>query len=183
MSEIDPDIIPDLWDFCLIGGHSTSGICEITQGGRVLKWEKKAGFGSAGATTKLTGIEPGEFQIKISFYDKVFGQTAKEQRDYHEQTILPLLKEAEAGKKSLDFYHPAVSEPPMSCTAVVPQKVGIYEQDSNGLWTVTISMLQYLKPKPAVGAPAGAKKKQQPAALDENEKRIQELTKQLKELT
>jgi hypothetical protein len=184
MSDPDPDLFPQAWDFALIAGISTTGVCTITQGGRVLKWDKKPGFGSAGATTKLTGIDPGEFQMRLEFFDGFQGITAAEARTFWEETMLPVLKKAEDGKQAIEFYHPAVSGAPMFCTQVVPQKVGIYEQDGNGTWSVTVSFLQYGKPKPAVGAPKGAAKKSppQPQVLDENEKRIQDLTKQLKTL-
>lgn len=183
MSGIDPDLIPEAWDFAIIAGHSTPGLCTISQGGRTLKWEKKAAFGKAGATTKLTGIEPGEFQLTIRFYDEP-GVTAIESRAFYEQVTLPALQEAESGKKALDFYHPAVSEPPCNIVAIVPQKLGIYEQDSDGTWSVTHSLLQYGKPKAAVGAPSGSgkKKPQKETALDENEKKIAALTKELKGL-
>lgn len=182
MSDLDPALVPDAWDTALIGPAITPGVCVITQGGRQLKWDKKAGYGTAGATTKLTGIEPSTFTMKVTFYEGINGLTSAQQRAAWESDILPQLVEAESGKKAIQFYHPAVSEPPCSIHAVVPEDVGTYEQDGDGAWSVTVKFLEFKKPKPAAGTPKAAKPKNAPAALDENEKRIADLTKQLKEL-
>ncbi len=182
MSELDPDIIPEAWDNALLGTTITPGLITLSQGGRVLKWDAKPGLGQSGATTKLTGIEAGEFEMTIEFWDGVLGTSAAEQRTHWETQCLPLLKEAESGKFAIEFYHPAVSEPPMNVRSVVPKKIGMYEQDKQtGVWKVTCSMLAYGKPKPASGTPK-ASKAALPAPLDPNEKKIAQLTQQLKEL-
>lgn len=178
---VDPDIIPEAWDFALIGGEATPGLCKVSQGGRVFKWDKKPGFGSAGVTTKLTGIEPGTFTTTFMFYDGVTGDTATVQRDRWELVILPILKQAETGKTAIPFYHPAVSGPPMNISAAVPEHIGILEQDDAGVWSVVVKWSEFGKPKAASGTPKAAKTKGA-TAKSENEKQIEALTKELKEL-
>lgn len=178
---VDPDVIPEAWDFALIGGEATPGLCKISQGGRAFKWDKKPGFGSAGATTKLTGIEAGTFTMTISFYDGVTGDSATTQRDRWELVFLPMLKQAETGKTAIPFYHPAVSGPPMGIKAAVPEHVGILEQDDAGTWSVVVKWSEFGKPKAAAGTPTAAKTKGA-TAKTENEKQIEALTKELKSL-
>lgn len=183
MSELDPDLVPEAWDNALVGDTITPGICTISQGGRVLKWDKKPGFGVNGATTKLTGIEAGEFEMRVDFYDGVLGMTAAEQRTMWEEQILPKLQEAESGKVAIEFYHPAASEAPSFIRAVVPEKVGWLEQDkSDGHWFVVCKFSTFNKPKPATGTPKKAKKADSDQPLDANQKKIDQLTDELKKL-
>lgn len=177
--DIDPELVPDAWDIALIGPYGTPGLVELSQGGVKLKWDKKPGFGTAIGTTKLTGIQPGEFTLKIRFVNGVLGFTSAQQRFFYETQILPLIETAKTGKQAIPFYHPAVSEPPMRITAVVPEEIGIYEQDNDGVWSVTIKFSQFGKPKAAAGTPKSAAGK---TVLDANEQKIKELTADLKAL-
>jgi hypothetical protein len=183
MTAVDPDIIPELYDFAMIAGHATPGLCQISQGGKVLKWDSKPGFGQDGATIKLTGIEPGEFDMKLIFYHVQDGVPGWDSRNLYLTQILPELESTADGKKAVDFYHPLVSEPPMNVTAVTVKKFGVLEQDGDGTWSVTHKLMRWYPPKKAGGAPNGAKKKDKKEdVLDENQKRIEELTKELKEV-
>lgn len=183
MANIDPDMVPDMWDIALIGPTYTPGIAKISPGAALkIKWDKKPATGTSGATTKLTGEEVNEFTLTVKFWPGVNGQSGFEQRFKWENEILPLLKEAKKGKSAISFYHPAVSDEPMNVQAVVPEEIGVYEQDDAGVWSVSVKLIEFRPPKPATGSPKGAKKKPGDTPLDENEKKIAALTKQLKEL-
>lgn len=183
MSELDPDIYPEAWDNALIGDKITPGICIISGGARNLQYDKGKGYGTSGATTKFVGADLTEFDLKIIFVDGVFGLSAVEQRAQYEAEILPQYKACEDGKTALYFYHPAVSEPPINVTAVVPKKIGQYEREGD-VWVVKTTFTNFSPPKPAAGTPKGAKKK--PAGggepLDENQKQIEALKKELASL-
>jgi hypothetical protein len=165
----DPELAEIAWAFAVIGGVATPGLCEISAGARVLKWDAAKGYGTSGATTKFVGADLSKFTLKISFYDRVFGLSSFEQRLKWFDEIVPILKTAESGKTAIEFYHPAVSDDPINVRAVVPEKIHQLVQEGE-LWTVRVDFVQYVKAKPAAGKPAAsAKKNQAPTAADKAE--------------
>ena len=55
----------------------------------------------------------------------------------------------------MSIQHPTLNDPALSITQVVVTNVGAWEQDPDGtgLWSRTLSFLQYRKPRPALVAP------------------------------
>jgi hypothetical protein len=56
---------------------------------------------------------------------------------------------------SMSIQHPTLNDPALSISQVVVTDVGAWEQDpgGTGLWSRTLSFLQYRKPRPALVAP------------------------------
>lgn len=184
MAAIDFELDPTTWDIAVIAGHGTPGHISISGGEVVWNWDAKAGTGKSGATTIFTGQDLTEITVTLTFADGIRGLTAIEQRREFFTVIVPILEKTSDGKTALDFYHPAVSEPPINLTAVVCKTIGQLEVEDNGLSRISFKLLKYVKPKPKpVGKPAGAKTSaDKSSAKDDVDKEIEELTKQLKEL-
>lgn len=181
---IDPSTDPDAWDYAVLGGIPTPGLCIIKGASKVLGWDKRKGQGTSGASTVYTGDELTEFSMRLELYPGVRGLDLRTQLDVIDQELLPVLAAASSGKSAVDFYHPAVADPPVDVRAVVPVDLGQLEQEGD-LWTWTVKFLQFKKPKPAIGKPSASKSKggtskDQTTAKDAIDEEIEALTKQVK---
>lgn len=176
---IDPNTSPDAWDQALIAGVPCLGLSTITGGDYELGWDIKQGTGKSNATTIATGKKLTECVLRLTFADGCQGLSAEDQLLWYTDQLVPLLMESESAKKALDFYHPQVSEPPISLTSVVVKKITPVQISEDGLRWVDISLLQYRKPKAVgVGKPNGSASKtpSQPTAQSEQDRRLEEAT-------
>ena len=148
---------------------ATPGIARVSNGKATYKWDAQAGTGKSGATSVYTGDDLTEITVRLEFSDEVRGLTAKEQRREWFDAIVPILERSADGKTAIEFYHPAVSGPPINLTSVVTKEIGQLQVEDNGLTWVEFTLLKFAKPKPKpAGKPAGAKKNvQQPTAQDQ----------------
>lgn len=186
MTWIDPDRNPEAWDQALIAGSPCLGLSTITGGDYELGWDAKQGTGKADATTIATGKKLSECTLRLTFADGAQGLTAEDQLLWYTQQLVPLLMESEQAKKSLDFYHPQVSEPPININSVVVKKITPVQTSEDGLRWVEISLLQYRKPKAAqVGKPSGSKSKAapnaEPTAMDAQDIQIADIVGEIQE--
>lgn len=169
MTAVDVEDDPTTWDIVLLANIGTPGHARVRGGKAIYKWDAQAGTGKSGATTIFTGEDLSELTVRLEFADGVRGLSAKEQRAEWFNVVVPILEKSADGKTAIDFYHPAVSEPPVNFTAVVTKEIGQLEVEENGLTWVEFTLLKYVKPKPKpAGKPAGAKKNtEQPTAQDD----------------
>lgn len=180
----DPQIVPEAWDYALIAGLATPGLCEITGASLKRKWDVQKAVGSSGPATIYHGDDSQDFKMKISFFSGVLGQTDVEQRAYWEDSIMPLLLAAPSGATAaaLDFSHPATNA--LGIKSVSVKEIGQYVQEGDGLWTITVDFIKFSKPRPAQGKPKGAKDSNKKAATvaSANETRIAALRAELRNL-
>lgn len=185
MTWIDPDRFPEAWEQAIIGGVPTLGLATVSGGAYVLGWDAKKGTAKSGASTVFTGRELSECTLKITFADGAQGLSAEDQINQWDEQIVPILTQSENGKTAVDFYHPSVSEPPIELTSVVVKEIGQIQVQGDGLRTVEVKLLKYVKPKPApAGKPSGSASKSPgaPTAKDAMDQQIEDLTGQVKEL-
>lgn len=184
-SYIDPDLNPEAYDQAIIGGVPTLGIATVSGGKALWSWDSKKGSGKSGASTVFTGKDLSDCVLKITFADGAQGLSQADQISQFVEQIVPILQTSATGKTAIDFFHPSVSLEPINLTSVVVKSIGQIEMQDNGLKTVTVELLQYVKPKPArVGKPSGSASKT-PAgstAQDAMDKEIEALTQEVKEL-
>lgn len=152
---VDPELNPDAWDYAILSGIPTPGICKISNGAKVLNWDERKGYGTSGAASVFTGDKLARFVMRIEFYDGVRGLSSSDARLVWEQELLPVLEAASDGKTAIDFYHPSVSEKPVDVRAAVPEEIGQLTQEGD-LWTVEVKFLQFRKPQPKIGKPTGS---------------------------
>ncbi len=174
---INPLVTPNAYDVIRLGGVISEGQAEVTNGASPRKIDVRKGNGLSGATTVFTGIDIKAFNVRLTFWDQA-------QIEWYGSIFAPLLALPPSGKspKSLDFYHPLVSEPPINIRAVLVENVTQLLQTGDGIWTVDISLMPFRPPKPALAKPAAAAKKDAPKPQDANDKLIERLTKQVDEL-
>ncbi|MCB9584549.1 MAG: hypothetical protein H6718_04095 [Polyangiaceae bacterium] len=184
-SYIDPDLNPEAYDQAIIGGVPTLGIATVSGGKYSLAWDAKKGTAKTGASTVFTGKDLSECTLKLTFADGAQGLSQADQISQFVEQIVPILQTSATGKQAVDFFHPSVSLEPINLTSVVVKTIGQIEMQDNGLKSVSIELIQYVKPKPArVGKPSGSASKT-PAgstAQDAMDREIEQLTEEVKEL-
>ncbi len=165
------------WDSILLGGLRSPGQAIVTGGILPSKWDVRRGYALSGATTVFTGIDIKSFSVKLLFWDEA-------DIEHYNILFVPMLGRPPQGKfpKSLAFYHPAVSEPPIGIRAVGVESVSQLKlEDETGLWSVEIQLIPYKPPKPAIAKPIAAGPAK-PKPQDAGDIMIQDLSAQLKAL-
>lgn len=167
---------PELYDTVLLAGVRSPGQCDLTGAHAPRKWDVWRGFGLSGAATVFTGIDIDKFAVRLTFWEP-------EQIDEYNAKFAPLLALPPRGKrpKSLDFYHPLASDPPIGIRSVGVQDVTQLQQIADGLWAVDILLIPFVQPKPHVAKPI-ASGDEKPKPQDDADKLILELTQQVKDL-
>jgi len=153
--EPNPIDFPLLYEKTLVGGVESPGVAEVEPGlTRDFEWDVKASKGTKGATTTLKSRPPVEFGVKYLLW-KVPGVIDEMTRWTSE--YLPLLKRAmeKDPPQALDFYHPDTAE--LDVKSVTVKNIGAKKHEGKGLYSVTVTFLEYFPPKPkGAGTPKSA---------------------------
>lgn len=182
MSVTNPIADPQGYDNVKIGGIFNPGI--IAKGGitgfkREQTWDVKTGKGVKGATETLTALPPAKGSIKFLLWtafhfeawDDIFRATFK--YDPTKKT-----------KQAVDIDHPALAK--LDIFSVVTESIGVETPEGDGLWSITVELLEFLPPPPktitstpsgstANGGKAGASGKSDDPIADAQQAEIKKL--------
>jgi len=142
------------YDFCEVDGEENPGI--IAPGGvtgfkRDTEWETKKGKGTKGGTATLVQLPPAKGSIKFLLWTaahfEAWDQTFRKQFKYD-----PTKKT----KNAVDIFHPILAK--QDVHSVVTESIGPETSEGQGLWSITIDLLEYLPPpkKTVTGTPGGS---------------------------
>lgn len=162
------------------GGLKTPGVATIQGLSSPRKWNIQQGYGLSGATTVYAGTDPVKFKILIQMWTSLDFVQWEAIARLHFAKPLPGMKPI-----ALGVSHPLLNMPPHSITSIVIEDVSGPDQDEFGLWTATISCLEWKKPLPALGKPLAAipaASKAIPTAADLADREIQAKVATLKSL-
>lgn len=154
-SFVNPLDNPEDYDFCEVAGVENPG--RIARGGvtgwkREVEWDVKKGKGTKGGSMTLSQLPPSEGSIKFLLWlpehFTEWDQSFRAKFKYD-----PTKKTAEA----VDFYHPITAK--QGVNSVVTKAIGPETSEGDGLWSITVDLLEYLPPpkKTATGTPTGSK--------------------------
>lgn len=159
-------------DWVMLGGETTPGLATITGAGMPRKWDKAQGFGLSGAFLRYMGDDLKDFEISLYLWTEALVA------DYYEFARKVLSKPPKGTRpKALEIRHPLLDSPPLLIRSVVVSDVSQLEQDDEGGWAVTISLIPFRAPLPALGRVAATFAKATnaaPEAKDELQRAIQE---------
>jgi hypothetical protein len=176
---------PKAFDFCILGGVVSPGLCDILDAKSKRKIDVVRGFGLSGATLVYHGTDPIEFRVRlrlstpeeIDFYNDVFSK----------QLAAPVGINASLGfvggaiTKAPSFYHSYLSAEPLSVRAVVPSEVSQLVQlegADSGVFVAEFHCMQWRAHKPALASPNAAGD-ERPTPKDAADKIIDDLEKQI----
>lgn len=172
----NPFRTPSLYDTFRIAGVQSPGQCDWEGGHSPRKWDIWRGFGLSGATAVFAGIDIDKFTMHLVLWNEA-------EFDLYNTNLVPILEVPPRGKrpKALDFYHPALSDPPINIRSVgVVDVTAAKRIDDLGLWGVDIFLIPYTTPKPAIAKPIASNDKR-PEPEDEYDRTLLRLQEQIKD--
>lgn len=134
-------------DVLFLGAYPLPGKATILSAPRKNKWDVRTGWGIAGGSTIWIGVEPSEIKVRLDFW-------LPEQYEFWKLIARSIFTPSVmTGQVALDVSHPVLNDPPIGITAVQVREVEAAKQDEEGGWYVEITLLEFKRPKPAIGQP------------------------------
>lgn len=163
-------------DALRIGGDYSPGVCVVRKAGIPVTWDKRKGYGFAGASLIYTGDDLSEFDVEFTMTTqtqieewKVFAKKYFTKRASSPQNSVFLATPPRP--PALGVYHPLLAE--VNINSIVFKHIHQFDQEaakaSPGKWIKVVEFYQYRAPKPLLGKPAGstpAASKPKPTARD-----------------
>ena len=153
-SFVNPIDSPQDYDVCKVDGEENPGIIDpkgITGFKRQTEWDVKKGKGTKGGSATLSQLPPSKGSIKFLLWTAAHFQAwdfSFRNRFKYDPT--------KKTKNAVDIYHPALAK--LGISSVVTESIGPEEQEGDGLWSITVELLEYLPPakKTATSTPNGS---------------------------
>jgi hypothetical protein len=128
---------------------ASPGVAKIKGAGSPREWDIRKGYGFSGASLVFTGTGLAKFDVDIFIWEDAHWVawelfSALLTNPPPPPGVMPT---------SLGIDHPLLNKKPWLITKVVVEDISSWEVSDTGLWSLTISMLQYRKPKPAILPP------------------------------
>lgn len=147
----DPFTNPQDWDYVIIGGVKSPGICKVSGFSRKNEWDLKKGKGTIGATLTFVGKPPAKGKIVWQIWTS---------EQYESWISFRQLLKYDPTKKSvtaIDIYYPSLDD--IDIHSVVCEDLGQLEHQGNQLYTIEAEFIEYFPPpkKSAVSTPGGSK--------------------------
>lgn len=148
---INPIDDPQAYDVLTVNGVDCPGI--VAPGGivgfsRDAEWDVKKGKGTKGGSETLSQLPPAEGSIKFLLW-------TPEHFEVWDESFRALFKydPTKKSKDAIAVYHPTLAKNDVN--AVVTKSIGPETSEGQGLWSITVELLEYLPPpkKSAVGTP------------------------------
>lgn len=129
-------------DHVLLAGQRTPGIATIEGLGSPREWVERRGYGLSGATLRYRGNRLAHFKILVRL------TTPQDWADWHE--FRPTVQRPPLGERarSMEIVHPLCEM--LEIRAVVVENLHAPVQAPEGWWTVTIEVIEYRRPIPAL---------------------------------
>jgi hypothetical protein len=159
-------------DFVIVRGLPTPGTATVQRAKRTIKVDEIGGYGVSGSVLVVHGRKLVPFDIIVKL------QTPEEWEEWENFKSVVLTMPSGINAKALDVWHPYLSM--LEVKSAVVTDVSQPEEDGTGAFIITISMIEFRRPKLQMGAPLAAEQK--PEAMSPNQKYIQQLVNQVQEL-
>jgi len=147
LANLDPIANPEWWHYVYVGGIKITTPCELDGFARVNGWDVKKGKGADGATVTTTGRDPAKGKLKFLLW------TSQHFTDWSSQYALFQYDPTKKQVQAIDLWHPALAS--VEINGFVTEEITPPMHVGLGLYTITVSVLEYLPPPPtsAVSTP------------------------------
>lgn len=178
----------DAYDYIVLAGQRSPGLCEVTDAASVINWDVTKASGQSGATVKYTGDSLIEFTVTFFAW---LTEHFVEWETFGRLTGKPA---PGAEPEARDIVHPYLTDPDIDVHSVVVKGMTQWNQVEPGKFAKKGKFLQYRAPKAASGKPSGSKSSAgagaggsagagaEPAVKDEYDQMIEDMTRQVQEL-
>lgn len=147
--------------------------------GNPRNWEVKAGYGFDSAYTTYMGGPPPKFEIEcIAWLASHFVEWEK----FAKKVLAKPTSRTTTDYRAISIYHPVLRVAPHNITHVVVEDVSQWDVNDDGLWTCTISVLEFRAPRPVLKQPTAGiptADSKQPTAQDAADVKINALVAQV----
>jgi hypothetical protein len=159
-------------DFVIVRGLPTPGVGTIQRAKRTIKVDEIGGYGVSGSVLVVHGrrLVPFDIVIKLT--------TPEDWAEWDNFKSVVLTMPSGINAKALDVWHPWLVM--LEVKSAIVTDVSQPEDDGTGVFTITISMIEFRRPKLTLASPVAAEQK--PASTDPVDKYIEQLTNQVQEL-
>ncbi len=162
-------------DFIILGGEKSPGKATVSSAAFTRKYDVREPYGTTGGSTVYHGDEIKHAEVLIELWDK--SQFSEWER-FAKKVLF-----AKPGKTALSIDHPILAAIQFKECQV--EGVTAWDEDDEGLWSCTIKLLEFKRPKPALSKPLAAipnAPKIAPTAQDAADLEIQKLSAQFSKL-
>lgn len=179
----NPIQIPAIYEKAILAGVLSPGVCEVSGFARSWDWDVKKAKGASGASATLQGEALAKGKIKFSLWLPEHFESWASFRE--------LLVRGQQQKKieAVDVLYPSIND--LGIFSLVVEEMGQLTREGKGLYSITVSFLEYRPPKAAGGSPGGARHnewkggpgadgKSPTTAQSEQDKEIEKLTEEAK---
>ena len=141
------------------GGDWSPGLAVVRKAGIPVTWDKRKGYGYAGAWIIYTGDDLSEFEVEFTFTTqtqinewKVWAKKylTKASQAASNASFLPGPNQP----KAIGIYQPQLAE--VGIDKVVWKNIHQFDQPAIGKWVKVVEFIQFKPPKPLLGRPNGA---------------------------
>ncbi len=160
-------------------GRWSPGVAIVAGASAPRAWDVQDGHGLVGASVRFVGDKLAKFTVEIRLFEpehfEAWGDFAK--------LLAKPTSRADAPKRAMRIEHPALAEIGIS-DVVVEDRTQLVQVEP-GVWSSTISFIQYKKPRPVLSRPAGSipSTGTNPTAKDAADEEILRLKAQADELS
>lgn len=171
-------------DYFIVGGVRSPGKATLVDAPREYGWQVDKGFGFSGATVRPTGDELSTVKFSIEIWDPA---DIPQWNDFALRFLSKALVKATGGVEpmALGILHPSLNAPPLNIAKVVVKQVTALLNDGYGLWSSSVTFLEYRPPIKALQRPPAALPPvtdAKPTALDAADRQIQAKTATIQDL-
>jgi hypothetical protein len=162
-------------DFIILGGEKSPGKATVTSGAFTRKYDVREPYGASGGSTVYQGDEIKRASVLIELWKP---EQYADWTRFARKVIF-----AKVTKAALTVDHPVLEAIQFKECQV--ESLSAWDEDDEGLWSCTIGLLEFKRPKPALSKPLAAipnAAKPTPTAQDAADLEIQKLTKQFSAL-
>jgi len=133
----------------LFAGQATPGIATVEGLGTPRRWEERESVGLSGALVYFHGLKLAHFSVRVQLFSE------QDWQDWY--AFKPLVDKPPIGKRQrpLDIVHPLTEG--ANIKAVVVEDVLHPEQVDDGVWELSIKLIEYRKPHLVLAKAEGAK--------------------------
>jgi hypothetical protein len=166
-------------DYFVIGGDRSPGKATLIKCNSPSGIDVRKGYGLDGASTVPTGQEPSDIEFLIELWDETTHPAAFD--IFARKWLTRPVAIPQGGLKALalNIQHTGVNRAPFNVSKVLRHDVVHHgDPEGIGLWSYTVTFLQFRLPKAAPSRPLAAipkAKNPRPTAKDANEVQIQQL--------
>ena len=131
----DPFLYPEVWDYVVVAGVASPGVCKVSKAKRVYEWDKKKGKGALGETSTFVQKPAVAFTLTFQFW------TSAQIAAWDSFMLLLEYDPTKEAVQAVEILAAALAR--LGVAAVVTDSIGEMEHLGKGLFQVEVDVHEY----------------------------------------